>query len=94
VGLCATCVKGVVGLAKAAAGVDAAPADVVDARRLACRHCSLASRSQRFAAAPHRGLTTLSRCGACSCFVAAKTRLAGEACPLGWWLAVPPGPRG
>ena len=84
---CRNCLKGAVGLAKAALGIDAAPPAAVAERRDACRGCDRASRnpSPRHVAA--RGLTTLSRCAECGCFIAAKTQLAGETCPLGKWTA-------
>jgi hypothetical protein len=96
-GTLATVAAGIVGLAKVAAQaaglpVDQAPDDVIAARRDCCRHCPLASRSERFAGPPHRGLSSRSICrregGGCGCLILAKTRLASEACPLGWWLEV------
>ncbi len=76
---------GAVALAKVAVGADAAPEALIAVRRDICRQCAQATRNSdpRFAA--HAGLTTLSRCRACGCFVAAKTRLTAERCPLGRW---------
>jgi hypothetical protein len=91
---CGGCAKkvlrGAAGLAKAglqAAGVpvDAAPEDVVKARRDQCRACPHATRNDGPKYAASRGLTTLSRCQLCGCVIAAKTRMASERCPDGRW---------
>lgn len=81
---CGKIVRGCAGLAKAALGIAAPPAAVAE-RRDACRGCDRASRnpSPRHVAA--RGLTTLSRCAECGCFIAAKTLLQSETCPLNKW---------
>lgn len=82
---CRNCLKGAVGLAKVALGMDAAPDAVIAERRDACRMCDRATRnpSPRYVAS--MGLSSLSRCLECKCFIAAKTKLAGERCPLGKW---------
>ena len=82
---CGNCLKGAAGLAKVALGMDAAPDAVIAERRDACRMCDRATRnpSPRYVAA--MGLTTLSRCQECGCFIAAKSMIAGETCPLGKW---------
>jgi len=76
---------GAVALVKVAVGADTTPPSLVAARRDICRRCEKSTRNSdpRFAA--HAGLTTLSRCRACGCFIAAKTKLAGEHCPLNHW---------
>ena len=76
---------GAVALAKVAVGADAAPPALVAARRDICRRCDQSTRNSdpRFAA--HAGLTTLSRCRACGCFIAAKTKLGREKCPNARW---------
>ena len=76
---------GAVALAKVAVGADAASPSLVAARRDICRRCDQATRNTdpRFAA--HAGLTTFSRCRTCGCFIAAKTKLAGEHCPQERW---------
>lgn len=84
-GCCQKIVQGVVGLAKVAAGVGLADDAVVAARRNACRACQHATRSTDARYAANAGLTTFSRCLACGCFIAAKTKLVGEQCPLGYW---------
>ncbi|HOD83729.1 MAG: hypothetical protein BWX88_04864 [Planctomycetes bacterium ADurb.Bin126] len=84
-GCCQKIIHGAVALAKVALGADAASDPLVAARRDICRQCDQATRNSdpRFAA--NRGLTTFSRCRKCSCFIAAKTRLTEERCPLGRW---------
>jgi hypothetical protein len=66
-------VRGAVGVAKAALGVQPAPSEVVRARWAACLAC-----------ADH----DCGRCMACGCFTGAKIRVAGESCPRGVWVAV------
>ena len=66
-------VRGAVGVAKAALGVQAAPADVVRERWAACLACESHD---------------CGRCTACGCFTGAKIRVAGESCPRGAWVAV------
>lgn len=68
--------RGAMGLAKAATGVDRPPADVIAARLKTCGECEQGE-----------GRTL---CGLCSCVIAAKVRVAGEACPEAKWSAVPP----
>lgn len=77
---CSTCgkiVKGAIGLAKVAAQAVGIPIDVagrkVEALRLkVCTAC-----------APGATL-----CPSCDCIIAAKVKLASEACPLGKWAAI------
>ena len=85
-------VDGVTGLAKAALGVGAAAPEVAKFRRDVCRGCEHATRNADPRFAVNGGLTTLSQCRECSCLIGAKTKLAGEACPLNKWGAVPPPP--
>lgn len=66
-------VRGAVGVAKAALGVQAAPAEVVRERWAACLAC-----------AEH----DCGKCTACGCFTGAKIRVAGESCPRGMWAAI------
>jgi len=80
-GCCGNIVTGAVGLAKAAVGADAAPPEVVQQRRDLCRECPHASRNPERAHLPSKGLTTLSTCALCGCFIAAKTKIASESCP-------------
>jgi len=67
------------GIGKALAGVDAAPAALQDARLRACRAC------------PHRkrkGVSarlSVSVCGRCGCVLRLKTRIRGESCPDDRW---------
>jgi hypothetical protein len=60
-------IAGAIGLAKAAIGMDPAPADVRRQRRALCLTCE------------HRKGR---RCGVCRCLIVAKVRLAGSVCPL------------
>ena len=82
---CGKLVKGCKGLAMAALGIGRAEPEIIAQRRDACRTCDRATRnpSPRYVAA--MGLTTLSRCQECGCFIAAKSMIAGETCPLGKW---------
>lgn len=66
-------VRGAVGVAKAALGVQAATDEVVRARWAACLACDAHD---------------CGRCTACGCFTGAKVRVASEACPRGVWSAV------
>lgn len=70
--------RGVKGLAKAAAGVDRAPDDVIAQRQATCSACEQGA---------GRAL-----CGVCGCLLAAKLRVASESCPLDppKWGATPP----
>jgi hypothetical protein len=62
--------RGMVGLGKAAMGIDKAPRRVVEFRLSVCQAC------------PHHDD---GKCGACGCWLGAKTKIAGEACPIGSW---------
>jgi len=66
-------VRGAVGVAKAALGVQAAPDETVRARWAACLACEAHD---------------CGRCRECGCFTGAKIRVAGESCPRGLWTAV------
>jgi hypothetical protein len=90
-----------VSLIKVSLSLDRAPDAAIAARRDICRACPHATRKKEFLNRPSRGLTTLSRCGKltealkpgsipCGCFIALKTRLASESCPLGRWAAATP----
>jgi hypothetical protein len=50
-----------------------------------CRACEHATRSAKPRFAPNAGLTTLSRCRLCKCFIAPKAKVATERCPLDKW---------
>jgi len=84
-GCCQKIIHGAVALTKVVVGADAAPPAMVAARRDICRECGQATRSSDARFAANKGLTTFSRCHACGCFIAAKTRLATEHCPLDRW---------
>jgi len=63
-------VAGIRGLLRALVGADQVDASTLVERRVTCNDCE-----------HRRGAT----CGACGCFIAAKTSLAGERCPKGKW---------
>ena len=84
-GCCGKIVHGATALVKVAAGVGLADDATVANRRNACRACRKATRNTDARFAANAGLTTFSRCRACGCFIAAKTKLAGERCPDGQW---------
>jgi hypothetical protein len=77
--------RGAVGLIRATARLGVAPEEVTRARRDICRTCNYATRNDDPKFAANQGLTTLSRCTRCRCFIGAKTRLTAETCPLGKW---------
>jgi len=66
-------VRGAVGVAKAALGVQAACDETVRSRWAACLECDAHD---------------CGRCRECGCFTGAKIRVAGESCPRGKWAAV------
>lgn len=66
-------VRGAVGVAKAATGVDRAPEETITARWESCLACEHHDRG---------------KCTKCGCFTAAKIRLASSVCPADRWLAV------
>lgn len=69
--------RGVKGIAKAVAHIDAAPADVAASRLAACESCDHLRRGK------------LGRyCDQCGCYVDLKVRVAAERCPIGTWEAV------
>ena len=74
--------KGAVGLAKSALGIDRATDAEIKRRLDQCRQCPQATRSGKPKFAKHQGLTNLSRCRLCKCFVAAKAKISSERCPL------------
>ena len=66
-------VRGAVGVAKAALGVQAASDETVRSRWAACLACDAHD---------------CGRCTECGCFTGAKVRVASESCPRGVWAAV------
>lgn len=81
----AQAVRGAIGLAKNALGIDQVAKATWTARLLVCQSCEWATRSRAPKFAPQRGLTTRSQCLKCACIVAQKAKLMGEDCPLGKW---------
>lgn len=81
---CGKIVDGIVGLSKAALHVNMADKLTIAARRDICRVCEFAE--MRKTGEGKTGLTSFSRCEKCGCFIAPKTTLSGEKCPIGKWL--------
>ncbi len=82
-GCCGKIAKGVAGLTKAALGIDRAPDEVIALRRNLCRVCNRSEQRKRKDGS--MGLTSLSRCRECDCFIAAKTTILSEKCSIGLW---------
>ena len=80
---CAEVVAGVVGLAKAATGIDRADEATIERRRAICRECPSAER--RMSNRQQMEVTAWSQCAECGCLLKAKTVIAGETCPAGKW---------
>lgn len=82
--------RGVAGLTRTAVGALTGIGRVDDVtlqqRRDVCRGCEFATRNAALEQNASRGLTTLSRCTQCQCYIAAKTTLAREECPLQKWF--------
>ena len=76
---CGKAGRGVVGLTKAAIGIDKTPSDVVLLRRAVCEVCERAE-VRRLG-----GVAVLRLCAACSCFILPKTAIRSETCPEGKW---------
>lgn len=76
---------GAEGIAKVVLRIKLADSAEIQRRRDFCRRCDFATRNNERLDRPTAGLTTLSRCLKCSCFIAAKTQVQSEACPLNMW---------
>jgi hypothetical protein len=74
---CGSAIRGAVGLAKVALGVDQTKELVARQRRLICRECPHMI--------PHARFVMFRQCGLCKCFISAKTAIASERCPMGKW---------
>lgn len=80
--------RGAVGMTKAAlakAGIGEASVEVVLKRRDICRECPFATRRAALARRPSKGMTSISVCLKCNCYIAAKTLIEAEKCPLNKW---------
>ena len=66
-----TIANGAVGLTKYALGIDSIDSPTLARRREICKACHFQT----------NGIT----CNICSCIITAKTALAGEKCPQGFW---------
>ncbi len=82
-GCCGKVKKGVIGLTKAAFGVDRASDELIATRRDICRTCGYSAKRKRKDGM--LGLTTLSTCSQCGCFIAPKTTIKAEKCKAGLW---------
>ncbi len=80
-GCCGKIRDGAIGITKALFHIANASPDVIARRRDVCRACPHAMRNPDPKFAANCGLTTLSRCEQCGCFIAAKTRVASERGP-------------
>jgi len=69
-----TVVKGVVGLTKYSLKIDQAKSIVISDRRKKCSDCI------------HNNKELIQRCNQCECVILAKTSIASEKCPLGFWV--------
>lgn len=87
-GGCSKIVKGAIGLTKSALQIDRAEPEVIQSRRDICRECEHATRNPKFITKESKGLTNFSQCRKCSCFIAPKTTLREQSCPLGKWSAI------
>lgn len=77
---------GALGLVKAGLHIDAASADVREARLGQCRWCEHSTKHPTKRTPD--GLPLVRVCLRCRCWIGAKVRVAKEACPIGLWLAV------
>lgn len=82
---CGKIISGAKGIAQNMMGINQASVDVMMQRRDKCRQCEFATRNTKRLERSTKGLTTLSRCTKCNCFIAAKTKLVTERCPIGLW---------
>ena len=78
-GVVNTIARGVVGLTKVGLRIGIADQSVIQARRDICRVCPEATIN------PIIGLSNISKCKQCGCFLSAKSQLKSEKCPLGKW---------
>ena len=83
-------VRGLRGLSKAALNREPVDDATLSERRRVCAACPSATRTRRLGLHPLNVLTATSACSVCHCNLHAKTRLAGESCPRGHWLAGAP----
>ena len=72
---------GVAGLAKAAAGIDRPPEEIIAERRAICRACS-------HAVPCVASVGKFCKCAKCGCLLRAKTAVMEESCPMRKWVAV------
>ncbi len=78
-----TWARGIAGLGKALLRREPVSDAVRQARRATCATCPEAKRVKRVGSL--HVLTAVSSCGVCRCHLRGKTRLSGEACPVGRW---------
>lgn len=88
-GAAATLIRGSIGLTKSVLGIDLATEADIAARREICRSCEFSEKR-----IDPDGSVKVRRCMKCGCFIAHKTRLASEECPIGLWSRTKPIDRG
>lgn len=78
--------QGTTGLAKALIGIGHTDNDTTVQRLNHCATCpALIRHRQNSPESIVQGIGLFDRCGACGCFVRAKTLLVDQTCPLGKW---------
>lgn len=78
-------INGVVGLSRVALRVGVADEETIAKRRDVCRNCEFATKNKYRLDHPSKGLTNISKCTMCKCFIMAKTQLKDEKCPKSLW---------
>lgn len=77
--------RGSKGLSKAALNLEPVDEDTLRERKNQCASCGQATRTKGTHLEGVRVLTPMSSCSLCKCAISAKTKVAGEACPIGKW---------
>jgi hypothetical protein len=76
---CGKVIHGAVGLTKAALNIDNVHDEVKESRRNECRACEFSEKKD------FGGTVKVRLCSKCGCYIAAKTKLKDEKCPIGKW---------
>jgi len=77
--------RGSKGLSKAALNLEPVDEDLLRERRSLCAGCGQATRTKATHLEGVRLLTAASTCDLCKCLIQAKTKVAGESCPIDKW---------
>lgn len=78
--------KGITSLAHLAISEDnRATEEIIKQRRDKCRDCEFSTKNESRKDRPTKGLTSLSQCKKCACFIRWKTIALNETCPIGLW---------